>query len=77
MQEQHVTVWLADGRKMEVEQRFLPVIEDARPCKLAPLSGGLAGYGEIVTVTMNNGDTYEMVLTPHEYEHHMAIRSDG
>lgn len=76
-------VYLADGQEIraevtghyksgmvEYDGRTIPVERLAPPFEFA-------GYGELVPIKLQNGQTLEAVLQPHEYEYHIATIDVG
>jgi hypothetical protein len=75
------TIHLADGQEVKAPVNgFSPedgsdyVLIDGREIKVMPLPDlyRYLGYGEIVSITLQSGETVNTVLTPEEYRRHVA-----
>lgn len=75
------TIYLANGEEahanvngISLEDGSGYVMVHGREIKVAPLpdTWQALGYGEIVTITLQSGETIHVVLTPDEYQHHVA-----
>jgi hypothetical protein len=75
------TIYLKNGEQAQAavngispEDESGYVLVQGREVKVGPLpdTWRALGYGEIVPVILQNGETINTVLTPDEYQHHVA-----
>jgi hypothetical protein len=75
------TIYLANGEQVSaVVNGISPedgsgyVLVQGREVKVAPLpdTWRALGYGEIVSITLQTGEVIHAVLTPEDYQHHVA-----
>ena len=75
------TIYLANGEEVRANiNGFSPedgssyVMVQGREVKVGPLpdTWRSLGYGEIVPIVLQSGETISTVLTPDEYQHHVA-----
>lgn len=73
-------VYLANGEQARAAVNGIAedgsgfVLVDGREVKVMPLPDlwRYLGYGEVVSITLQNGKVFNTVLQPQDYEHHVA-----
>jgi hypothetical protein len=74
------TIYLANGEQVSAHVNGISpdgsgyVLVDGREVKVMPLAAPykFLGYGEVVTIHLQDGKPFVAVLQPQEYEHHVA-----
>lgn len=74
------TIYLANGEQVHAHINGIAldgsgsVLVDGREIKVGPLpdTWRSLGYGEIVSIRLQSGETINTVLTPDQYQHHVA-----